>query len=134
MILAIVGSRELDEDQEIGAWSLVEKYVSVYKWIFPDLKVISGGAPGVDTMAEMDAITILGEGRFEKYEPTPEERKLPGFAAYKPRNIRIAEACDRLVCIQSVLSHPKIGKATYGAGWTHDYAKQIGKATSRYWV
>ncbi len=42
---------------------------------------------------------------------------------FKPRNIQIATACERLVRIVSTTTK------TYGSGWTRDYADNLGKPT-----
>jgi hypothetical protein len=133
VILAIVGSRELSDGQAEAARLLITSFIRYYDNIRVDeLKVISGGADGVDTIALQAAWEL--DVNFEEFRPTAEELKLPGFAAFKPRNIRVAETCDNLICVQSVLAHPRIAETTYGAGWTYDYAKSIRKIAQRYWV
>ena len=81
----------------------------------PEL-VISGGAAGIDTMAE-EVATMLGI-------PTrifmPEGR---GWPLYKARNLKIATECDHLWRIVSARTK------TYGSGWTRDRAAEMGKPT-----
>lgn len=111
MKLAIVGNVRLHGNAE--ATKIISTVLDTYK---PDV-VISGGAPGIDTMAQAQA-----ESRG-----IPVDIKYPlgkGWAYYKPRNIEIAEACDQLVCIISKYSK------TYGSQWTRDYARdELGKST-----
>ena len=113
MKLAIVGSTCLEgnADAERAVESVLDRYQ-------PSV-VVSGGAPGVDTIAEHAAIR---RGiATEIYRPTRRAWKGPG--GYEERNMKIAVACDQLVRIVSSLS------TTYGSGWTRDKAKGMKKDT-----
>lgn len=85
------------------------------------IEVISGGAVGIDTMAEREA--------EERGIPTrifrPERRQWAGPGGFKERNARIATACDHLVRIYD----PDSG--TYGSGWTADLAEKQGRRVTR---
>ena len=108
--LAIVGSRELDGYEP--AYRLIQTALESC----PVRVVISGGAIGVDTIAEELAV-MLGIST-EIYLP-----RARNWAAYKERNMKIAEACDKLwrvTCRET---------KTYGSGWTRDYATRLGKPT-----
>jgi predicted Rossmann fold nucleotide-binding protein DprA/Smf involved in DNA uptake len=108
MKLAIVGSRDLDGNAL--AWQAIEDALDRHK---PDL-LISGGADGIDKMAE--------ESAKARGTPTcifyPEGKTWPAFRA---RNILIAEGCSHLVRIYSDTT------STYGSGFTADWAKMLGK-------
>lgn len=115
MKLAIVGSISLADNAEAAA--IIEKVLDQYQ---PAL-VISGGAPGIDTMAEAAA----------KARGIPTSIHLPRASAwefYKARNLKIAMECEHLVRIVSADS------STYGSGWTRDQAKKLGKPTEEYIV
>lgn len=118
MTLAIVGSAELTAEQVAAAKFILAHVFTRYQ----PTKVVSGGAPGIDTLAERAARYRGIE--FEKFLPA-EKNWERGF---KPRNIKIAEACDQLVRIVSSTAK------TYGSGWTRDYAEDIGKPTEEFTV
>lgn len=111
--LCIVGSVCLEGSDE--AYRIAGEAILRY---YPAL-VISGGAAGVDTIAETAA---LGLGYpFKKFPP---EGK--GWLWYKKRNLAMAKACTRLVRIVSKRSK------TYGSGWTRDRAAEMGKPTEEF--
>lgn len=125
MHLAIVGSATLTPTQHYSAEWLVETVVLRYKIeTLGDLTIVSGGAEGVDTIAEKASITHLDKNALvflpKKYQWQPD--------GYKERNIQIAEKCDELLCIRSINS------TTYGSGWTADRAEDQGKVVRRYFV
>ena len=107
MMLAIVGSRTLDgnANARIAIASVIEQYR-------PSV-VVSGGAVGIDTMAEKMA-RALG---VDTLIMLPTVQKWDGLGGYKERNARIVESCDRLVCIFDPDSE------TRGSGWTPDLAE-----------
>jgi predicted Rossmann fold nucleotide-binding protein DprA/Smf involved in DNA uptake len=109
--LAIVGSVKID--YKVARKRAIESII-----LYSPTAIVSGGAVGVDSIAEEIAA----------------ERSLPcivckpggkGWEYYKERNILIAELCDTLVAIRSKDSK------TYGSGWTADYAEKIGKPVER---
>lgn len=117
MILAIVGSVLLDEGEQTKvAEGLME--LAIHK-TFPD-KIISGGADGIDTVAERVATWL--QIPFKKYLPENKRWEPNGF---KARNIRIAEECTHMLCIRTSQSK------TFGSGWTANYAEELGKTVWR---
>ena len=123
MILAIVGSSQLTPVQtQTTQWMIA----CVLDSLVPE-QVVSGGAKGVDTLAEMEA-DLVGIP-FLKFLPQHQSwgggNGLPGYQA---RNIQIANHCDQLVCIRSKTAE------TYGSGWTADYTEGLGKPVRRLYV
>ena len=116
MRLAIVGSTKLAGNKE--ALRIIEEVLDHYQ---PTV-VVSGGAEGIDLMAE-EAATRRG---IETKIHLP---KVAGWEnGYKPRNLLIAKDCDVLVRI--VASDAQ----TYGSGWTRDRAVDLGKPTKEFVV
>jgi hypothetical protein len=115
--LAIIGSQEVSREKWIIATEMIWTYLE--KNSVPWLVVISGGAVGIDTLAY--AVSVQLGLHFEEYAPTYTELKNKGFEKYKPRNIRIAHDCDKMLCIRTTESK------TFGSGWTMEYAKRLGK-------
>ena len=113
--LAIVGSVKLAGNRD--AQAIIELVLDAHR---PEW-VVSGGAAGVDSMAEQEAIRRGIQVLI--YRPSQQTWK-----KFKERNLRIAESCDRLVRI--VARHSK----TYGSGWTRDRAAEMGKPTEEYIV
>lgn len=113
--LAIVGSVSLDGNPQ--AAEIIQKVINKYH---PTL-VVSGGAPGIDTMA-VNAARLKGIP-VKEYTPSGQ-----GWSYYKRRNLMIAQNCDRLVRIVARDSK------TYGSGWTRDRARELGVPTEEYLV
>ena len=107
MILAIVGSTCAREEDVIP---IVHRIIQQYR----PRAVVSGGAEGVDSIAERVA-KLVGLPVIE-CQPARKE-----WACYRERNILIAELCGRLVRIVSQRS------TTYGSGWTLSHARSLGK-------
>ncbi len=86
----------------------------------PDV-VISGGAAGVDTIAEQVAQDLgYDEANGTLLILRPEiPRWHPN--GYQDRNRRIAETCTHLLRIHCRRS------TTYGSGWTYDLAGRMGR-------
>ena len=118
MRLAIVGSTSLAGNAQAAA--IIEKVLDHFA---PDV-VVSGGAVGIDSMAE-SAATARGI-ECEIHLPTVLVWSAPG--GYRDRNARIADGCDALVRIAA--SNSK----TYGSGWTRDRARQRGVPCVEYIV
>lgn len=91
MIVAIVGTHQIESSEE--NYLKVERIM--HYW-FPDFDkitgIVSGGAPGIDTMAEMFA-----ERNGIEMKVFPAEWNLYGRAAGPMRNTSIVDYCDMLV-------------------------------------
>lgn len=116
MILAVVGSTMLDSGEQTDAARKLIRATLVYPW----LKIVSGGAVGIDSLAEQ----IAAEEGFDFEKFLPENRRWAPNG-YKARNMQIAETCSHLLCIRTSQSK------TYGSGWTADYAEKLGKTVHR---
>ena len=113
-VLCIVGSVCLEGSRE--AHKIVRDAICRYN----PAMVISGGAVGVDSIAEWEAVQEL-HVPFKKFPPDG-----VGWKHYRKRNLAMARACTRLVRIVSKRSK------TYGSGWTRDRAAEMGKPTEEY--
>lgn len=115
MLLACVGSVNVTEEQSKIAKAFIQGILMFY---MPKL-VISGGASGIDSLAEEEA--TLFNLDFKKHLP-----EFPSWEhGYKPRNLKIAAECTHLLCIRTKQS------TTYGSGWTADRAEEMGKVVWR---
>lgn len=113
-VLCIVGSVSLAGNAEA-----IQRVEEVLDRLQPR-KVISGKAPGIDTIAELAA---KRRGiPFEGFPPA-KKRWRDGFM---PRNLKMAETCTYLVRIVASNS------TTYGSGWTRDRAREMGKPTEEF--
>lgn len=118
MLLAVVGSTNINQKQ----WQIAEVIIKgFYKEFDPDL-VISGGAVGIDSIAQG-----IAEGQFFPIKTRihlPKNKRWEPFG-YKERNLLIAGDCTHLLCIRTNQS------TTYGSGWTADRAEEMGKTVWR---
>lgn len=122
--VAIVGSVDLSPVQLDDATYLVEMILKMEKsdrHLSDVVRVVSGGAAGIDTIGEEKAIEL----GFSVRAHLPIK---PTWYWYKKRNILVAEECDVLYRIA------KTNSKTYGSGWTADYAESLGKKVRRYYV
>lgn len=125
--LAIVGTRVLVcNGEQRRALCRIRYAITALR---PDM-VISGGAEGIDTLAE-DVARTLGYTRVEAIDETyrlgqlvsyqPTEHQWHGPGGYKERNRRIATDCThllRIACVQST---------TGGSAWTAGEARALGR-------
>lgn len=118
MKLAIVGSAHLTKPQRYKAARIIGRLVHRHE---PTV-IISGGASGVDEIAQLTAIIYGIE--YDGHHPTEQRWKGPG--GFEERNREIAQACDRLARI--VIPNA----TTYGSGWTRDRARDLGKPTEEF--
>lgn len=116
--LAIVGSRSLENSVE--ATQLIQKILMKAKvYTGNDLEIVSGGAIGIDLMAENMAKDF--GIRVKLFRP-----KGVGWKFYKARNDQIAEYCDELVCIRDPNSR------THGCLYTARKAEELGKKVEKH--
>jgi len=116
-ILAIVGSSVLSDEEWPEAVHAVDAAIDRHQ---PRL-VISGGAPGVDTIAEQRA-----DARgIPKQVLAPRVKRWAGPGGFKERNGHIAQGCE---CLERIYSPDS---KTYGSGWTADEAERLGKHVER---
>jgi predicted Rossmann fold nucleotide-binding protein DprA/Smf involved in DNA uptake len=118
--LAIVGSvkfrsPELQWEAERLVWKYIRENGNSIE------VMISGGAPGIDSIAEY----------YADYYSIPKRIHLPENKRWAPngfrdRNLKIAGDCTHLLCVRDSASR------TYGSGWTSDRAKEMGKVVWRY--
>lgn len=126
MRLAIVGTRILacpGDKQRVTV-----RILQVLDRSHPDV-VITGGASGVDTLAEYAAIMkgyTEENGRLIVHRPA--RRSFHGIGGYRHRDGLIAADCThllRLACRKAT---------TYGSGWTADEAERLRKEVTREWA
>lgn len=122
MRIGFVGSTDLTEYQRVVVGALTEALIEWYRSFDGLLTVVSGGAPGVDTVAELDAIALgvptdIIRPKNWRWEPE----------GFKARNILIAESVEELWVIRSKQSK------TFGSGWTGEYYEKISGRKAK-WV
>lgn len=117
-VLAIVGSTKFDKDHlaMLRARQIIEGALDRQR---PDL-IVSGGAVGIDSLAE-----IIAEQRRIPFREFPPKYRRWAPEGFKERNLQIADACTRLLCIRARTAN------TYGSGWTADRAEEMGKLVWR---
>jgi predicted Rossmann fold nucleotide-binding protein DprA/Smf involved in DNA uptake len=108
--LAIVGARELDKKDNEKAKTIIRLSIEQLR---PSL-VISGGAIGIDTLAESIALEL--EIPTKIYLPSVKK-----WAGYKERNDLIAKNCTHLLRIVP------IDYSSGGSLYTFRIAKELGK-------
>jgi hypothetical protein len=129
--LAVVGSRCLAGNAE--AQRAVLQAVLYWQEATPtgQLQIVSGGAVGVDAMAQAVAEKLgLPTRIFEPdaealqraYDPavtmSETERRQAGWAVYRARNEALVEHCTHLLCVRCPRS------ATGGSFWTQKEAQR----------
>ncbi len=108
--LGVIGTRLVKDKELVKA--IITYYIKRYGNNL--LTIISGGAEGVDSIAEEVARSF--NIPFIAY--LPEGNK---WGDFEKRNKQIVEGCDILLVIRYKESK------TYGSGWTRDYAMKIGR-------
>lgn len=105
--IAIVGASKLTENEERDAEQFCGIMMNEWKAQYGDkLLIISGGAKGVDTIAEdcakqLDIKTVIFKPEVEQWENKGD------LVGYKTRNIVIAESCDEIYCLPANLRDVK---------------------------
>lgn len=113
MRLAVVGSTKFAEWWGIHAARGIVSHVVAH---YTPVLIISGGAEGVDTIAE----EVADAREIDKKIFLPNNPRWEPDG-YKDRNTLIAQECTHLLAIRCSKS------TTYGSGWTADHAERIGK-------
>lgn len=115
--LAIVGSTRFESPygDMLAEW-IIKRALMYFD---PDV-VVSGGAEGVDTLAERLAMQY----GFSTHICLPAKPQWEPHG-YKERNLRIVRNCTHLLSIRCSQSR------TYGSGWTADRAEELGKLVVR---
>lgn len=118
-ILAIVGSTTFaNPNWERIALAQIRAEVTHYDK--PPAMIISGGADGIDKLAERYA----NEHGIDFRDFLPKYRRWEP-EGFKARNMIVGATCTRLLAIRCILSR------TYGSGWTADYAEKLGRPVRR---
>lgn len=121
--LAIIGTRVLKCPDDIS--NAGHRALSAISRLRPAV-VISGGAEGVDTVAEFIARAMgYSESSGTLIIHRPAARRFHGVGGYRERDALIAADCThllRLSCRQAT---------TYGSGWTADEAERLGRIVVR---
>jgi hypothetical protein len=141
--LAVVGSQKISRGHAETAWVVIEGLIRMWS---PDV-VISGGATGIDSVAEAVAkglgyVPLAPDGEtparctgcppekwLQIFEPEVRQWDPLGQYGFKARNEDIAKTCDVLVRIVK-----KDDQTTYGSGWTADRAEELGKDVYRIYL
>lgn len=122
--LAIVGTRVLDcpGDRDRAK----DRAAAAIRKLAPGV-VISGGAPGSDTLAAQAAVELgYSEADGTLLIFRPRVHRFRGEGGFRDRDEKIAQACThllRMYCQHAV---------TYGSGWTADRAAGLGAVVVRY--
>jgi len=131
MKVAIVGSSRLTDTEEADARKYCGLILNslIKEWGEDDITFVSGGASGVDTIAETTAKGLGLKTIIHK----PLEYKWEN--GYKPRNMKIAQECDVLYCLPTKVKltpcyhcEEKDHEVTGGC-WTMKYAQKLKKET-----
>lgn len=127
MKLAVVGSRRLGGKK---SRDIIIDYISKNNIT----AIVSGGATGIDSLAE----NIADELGIAKIIFLPEINQWEdsnGKIGFRSRNHQIANECDALLYIEWDRDEQEktFGKkASYGGGWTRDEADRLGKPTKSF--
>jgi hypothetical protein len=136
MRIAIVGSSRLNKKEEQVAKQIITLLLKEEQKNSFDLVVISGGAKGVDSLAEkiakdFEIKTTIFLPENEHWEPN----------GYKERNLKIVNNCDRLYSIVTAIKDQacyhcvdvdKFPHQRSGACWTRNQAIKKKILTKRF--
>lgn len=133
--VAVVGASRLSENEERDARQFCGLKFNelITDYGIMNITIISGGATGIDTIAEEVALG-LGLGT-EIFKPTIEQWEDDGDKiGYKNRNLKIAERCDICYCLpistrDTKCYHCNLDHQVGGGCWTLKQAKKLGKQT-----
>ena len=133
--VAVVGASRLSEKEELDARQFCGLKFNELRvdYGIMNVTIVSGGAKGVDSIAEEVAKSIgLGTEIFKPEVEQWEDEK--GKIGYRTRNIKIAERCDILYCLPIITRsekcyHCKLDHQVGGGCWTLKQAKKLGKQT-----
>lgn len=117
-VLVIVGSRDLAGNDD--AYRAIQREVELHR----PQQVVSGGADGIDTMAEEVAYALGYDGEQVHIE-LPLIHQWGGEGGFRWRDARMAQAAECAVRIYSDTTR------TYGSGWTVDTAECRGARVTR---
>ncbi len=121
--LAIVGTRVLAHPQD--RFNAACRVLAAIGALRPDV-VISGGAAGVDSIAEENARHLGYHDHENLIIHRPTVKRFHGPGGYRERDERIARECTHLLRIACSSA------TTYGSGWTADFAETAGKIVVRH--
>lgn len=114
MNLAIIGSHELSGQQTANAYLRIDTIIKIYAHVEHDLVIVSGGAEGVDRIAEETAKSYGIPVKIFEPEVLQWEDK-DGKRGYKSRNIDIARNSSAMVTLRTEDAR------TFGSHWTANY-------------
>lgn len=134
--VAVVGASKLSENEERDARQFCGMKFNelINDYGIMNVTIVSGGAKGVDSIAE-EVAKGLGLGT-ETFKPEVERWEDDGEKiGYRTRNIQIAERCDILYCLPCNFKGKPCKHCgtdlhqNSGACWTMKRAKDIKKQT-----
>jgi len=133
MRIAIVGASKLSENEERDAEQFINNMLDqrINQSLTGDITVVSGGAKGVDSIAERIAVQKGLKTRIFNPE-TPDWDDKNGKIGFRTRNIKIADDCDVLYCLpvakrDTACYHCNANHQVGGGCWTLLQAKNRGK-------
>lgn len=123
MKIAVVGSHVLSSKEIDAAIFLLDSIFC--KFSTGDNVLVSGGAKGVDSIAENLASVWNWSQPSIIYKPKNRRWEPDGYAE---RNLLIAKECDILIAVISRNSR------TRGSAWTAQRAEGLGKSVMRFYI
>ena len=133
MNIAIVGAGHLTKNEEDFARNEISRILINAKNDHDELTIISGGATGIDSIAE-DMANVMGINTTIFPAETFQWEDKAGKRGFKTRNLQIVNACDELNCFPAGLRdikcyHCNRDHQVGGGCWTMWQARKLGKAT-----